>query len=188
MRTAIPNSVMNPTNVATLRLPAVTTIAKTPPINASGRFTMTSSVLRMVPNSWKRSRKIATIESTDSTAIVCAALRPLSNWPPKSTWYPGGTVTPAAIACRKSSTTLPTSRFSTFACTTSFRRTPSRLMTFGPRSSRTLATIASGILVPSAPSSSAARTRSAEPRNSSSKRTTRSNTFCSSSTSDTTSP
>ena len=50
LRVAMPNSVMNPIIVATLRTPPARNTPATPPISASGRFTMTSNASRARPN------------------------------------------------------------------------------------------------------------------------------------------
>ncbi len=56
LRVAIPNSVMKPTSEAMLTTPPPANTATTPPIRASGRFTMTSTPSRADPKAVVRER------------------------------------------------------------------------------------------------------------------------------------
>ena len=65
-RVAMPKSVMNPTIDATESTPPARYTPRTPPINASGRFSMISRPSREEPNAADRIKKIATITPSDS--------------------------------------------------------------------------------------------------------------------------
>ena len=65
-RVAIPKSVMNPTIDATDRTPPDRYTPSTPPINASGRFSMINNPSRDDPNAAERMKKIATMTPSES--------------------------------------------------------------------------------------------------------------------------
>ncbi len=71
LRVAMPNSVMNPIIDATLSTPPARNTPATPPISASGRFTMTSSASRARPNASTSSMNSPATTPTPSTSSRC---------------------------------------------------------------------------------------------------------------------
>ena len=86
LRVAMPKSVMKPTIDATDSTPPARYTPMTPPISASGRFSMISAPSRDEPKAADKMKKIATMTPADSHSSCCDACASLSNWPPYSMW------------------------------------------------------------------------------------------------------
>ena len=84
LRVAMPKSVMKPTSEATERTPPVRKTPTTPPIRASGRFTMTSGLTTAERKTRRRMMTIATTTASPSNSSRRVADAALSNCPPYS--------------------------------------------------------------------------------------------------------
>ena len=158
-----------------LTSPVVNSNAKTPPINAKGRFSRTTPLCTALPNSMYSSRNMTTMLMSEVRRRVRLADCSLSNCPPYSIWYPSGSTICASILSWMSFTTPLRSLPAVLAEMTIFLLTFSLLMVFGPEAETTSATYESGTLLPAASSIIRLRICSIVPRLSSSALTTRSN-------------
>ena len=144
LRVAMPKSAMNPIMDATFNTPPDSRTPATPPMSASGKFSMTRRASRERPKAKTSSMNNPATTAAPSSNRRSDARCSASNCPPYSTRYPAGIRMVWLTADWMSATTPPRSRPATLDEMTIRRCTFSRRIILGPISRRTPASSLTG--------------------------------------------